>query len=338
MAKISLRAAKAEDLPRLRVLWRESFGEEHEAWFFRQCFVPGHVESSLVLLEDGIVQSMVFLLPAFWYSGAQDRYAPAPCLVGLATDPVRRHQNYAGWLVETACDFLVEKRGWRRLDAAAGQYAGAFFREAGVLVGGERRRKTFGAADLPESCGVCRRSSSEAYERRREKFLQGRSHVVLGPALTALQWELAERSGGGLFQITLPGGETACAIAFKKGGTAVIRELLGGGRAGTGGDGSAGAGIGDRTVRVQYAARHVAPDGLLCQDGAARGISGLRTTLDKKNGSAAGRTIFSYNSTPCIALCSGRCRTKQRKAPPPGLAEAQFFLISAIRVRGGHLQ
>ena len=78
MAKISLRAAKAEDLPRLRVLWRESFGEEHEAWFFRQCFVPGHVESSLVLLEDGIVQSMVFLLPAFWYSGAQDRYAPAP--------------------------------------------------------------------------------------------------------------------------------------------------------------------------------------------------------------------------------------------------------------------
>ena len=109
MAKISLRAAKAEDLPRLRVLWRESFGEEHEAWFFRQCFVPGHVESSLVFLEDGIVQSMVFLLPAFWYSGAQDRYAPAPCLVGLATDPVRRHQNYAGRLVETACDFLVEK-------------------------------------------------------------------------------------------------------------------------------------------------------------------------------------------------------------------------------------
>ena len=92
---------------------------------------------------------------------------------------------------------------------------------------GSAAEKTFGAADLPESCGVCRRSSSEAYERRREKFLQGRSHVVLGPALTALQRELAERSGGGLFQITLPGGETACAIAFKKGGTAVIRELLG---------------------------------------------------------------------------------------------------------------
>lgn len=227
MAKISLRAAKAEDLPRLRVLWRESFGEEHEAWFFRQCFVPGHVESSLVLLEDGIVQSMVFLLPAFWYSGAQDRYAPAPCLVGLATDPVRRHQNYAGWLVETACDFLVEKGAGGVWTLLPDNTLELFFAKQGFWSVGSAAEKTFGAADLPESCGVCRRSSSEAYERRREKFLQGRSHVVLGPALTALQRELAERSGGGLFQITLPGGETACAIAFKRGGTAVIRELLG---------------------------------------------------------------------------------------------------------------
>ena len=90
MAKISLRAAGVEDLPRLRELWRKRFGEENEAWFFQHCFVPEHVESSLVLLEDGVVQSMVFLLPAFWYSGTQDRYAPAPCLVGLATDPACR--------------------------------------------------------------------------------------------------------------------------------------------------------------------------------------------------------------------------------------------------------
>ena len=147
--------------------------------------------------------------------------------MGLATDPVRRHQNYAGWLVETACDFLVEKGAGGVWTLLPDNTLELFFAKQGFWSVGCAAEKTFGAADLPESCGVCRRSSSEAYERRREKFLQGRSHVVLGPALTALQQELAERSGGGLFQITLPGGETACAIAFKKGGTAVIRELLG---------------------------------------------------------------------------------------------------------------
>lgn len=143
MAKISLRAAKAEDLPRLRVLWRESFGEEHEAWFFRQCFVPGHVESSLVLLEDGIVQSMVFLLPRSGTAARRIAMPRRPAWWGWRRDPVRRHQNLCWLAGGNGLRFPGGKRGWRRLDAAAGQYAGAFFREAGVLVGGERRRKNF---------------------------------------------------------------------------------------------------------------------------------------------------------------------------------------------------
>ena len=227
MAKISLRAAGVEDLPRLRELWRKSFGEENEAWFFQHCFVPEHVESSLVLLEDGVVQSMVFLLPAFWYSDTQDRYAPAPCLVGLATDPACRHQNYAGWLVETACDFLVEKGAGGVWTLLQDNTLELFFSMQGFWTLGHAAEEPFLETDLPDCSGICRRSPPEAYERLREKLLQGRDHVVLGPALTALQRELAERSGGGLFQVALPLGGTACAIAAKAGGTAVIRELLG---------------------------------------------------------------------------------------------------------------
>ena len=50
---IRLRAAREEDLPRLRALWRESFGNEPLfARLTETCFVPGQVQSSLVLLED----------------------------------------------------------------------------------------------------------------------------------------------------------------------------------------------------------------------------------------------------------------------------------------------
>ena len=182
MAKISLRAAKAEDLPRLRVLWRESFGEEHEAWFFRQCFVPGHVESSLVLLEDGIVQSMVFLLPAFWYSGAQDRYAPAPCLVGLATDPVRRHQNYAGWLVETACDFLVEKGAGGVWTLLPDNTLELFSRSRGSGRWGAPQKKLSGPR-------ICRRAAACAAEVLRRHMSGGVRNSCKGAAM----WSSARR-------------------------------------------------------------------------------------------------------------------------------------------------
>ena len=106
---IKLRAARETDLPRLKTLWRASFPDcAADTYFFEHCFVPGHVESSLVLLMDGKIQSMVFFLPTFWYDEAHG-YGPAPCLVGLATDPDCRRRQYASWLVETACDFMVEK-------------------------------------------------------------------------------------------------------------------------------------------------------------------------------------------------------------------------------------
>ena len=84
-AKLKLRAARIWDLPRLRALWRMGFpGGISDEYFFAHCFVPDHVESSLVLLEDGMIQSAVYFLPTFWYD-REDRYMPVPCLVGLST-------------------------------------------------------------------------------------------------------------------------------------------------------------------------------------------------------------------------------------------------------------
>ena len=65
---IKLRAGRVWDLPRLRTLWREGFPHSvSDEYFFEHCFAPDHVESSLVLLEDGMIQSAVYFLPTFWY-------------------------------------------------------------------------------------------------------------------------------------------------------------------------------------------------------------------------------------------------------------------------------
>ena len=221
---IRLRAAREEDLPRLRALWRESFGSgQLFARLTETCFVPGQVQSSLVLLEDDVIRSMVFFLPTFW-SDAQKGCAPAPCLVGLATDGARRHQKYASWLVETACDFMVEKGAGAVWTLLPDEGLELFFSMQGFWTLPRPKAGRWRAADLPGGASV-RRAAPAEYDRVRERLLHGVNHAVAGPLVTAWQRELAEQKGGGMFLVRA-GGEEGCALATADGGAVQVRELL----------------------------------------------------------------------------------------------------------------
>ena len=224
-AAIKLRAARETDLPRLKTLWRECFPDAAAgACFFERCFVPGHVESSLVLLIDGEIKSMVFFLPTFWYDESHG-YGPAPCLTGLATAAKCRRKSYASWLVETACDFMVEKGAgavWTLLPDDALEL---FFSMQGFWTMPRSAVRAWEAAALPKSMGTIRRAEPEEYECRREKLLQGKNHIVAGNLVAALQRDIAERGGGGMFLLELPDG-IACAIARMQGDTVRVEELL----------------------------------------------------------------------------------------------------------------
>ena len=221
---IRLRAAQEEDLPRLKELWREAFDEDligtHQ---FETCFVPDQVQSSLVLLEDDVIRSMAFFLPTFWYD-TEKGYSPAPCLVGLATDRTRCHRKYASWLVETACDFMVEKGAggvWTLLQDDALEI---FFSMQGFWTMPDAGLQTFAAAELPGGAEICRTQPAE-YDRVRERLLHGCNHVVMGPVVTAWQRELAERGSGGMF-LARVGGEEACVLATVCGDTVHVHEIL----------------------------------------------------------------------------------------------------------------
>lgn len=225
-AQLKLRAAREGDLPRLRALWRQNFpGGVSDTFFFDRCFAPDHVESSLVLLEDGMIQSAVYFLPTFWYDAAGDRYLPAPCLVGLSTAKERVHKQYASWLVETACDFLVEKGAggvWTLLPDDALEL---FFSMQGFWTMPAREHFVIERSTLPEASGEIHRVEPEDYEKMREILLRGKSHVVSGDMVASIQRDMAERAGGGMFLMDAD-GVPVCAIAEKAGDDVELQELL----------------------------------------------------------------------------------------------------------------
>ena len=224
-AQLKLRAGRVWDLPRLRALWRMNFPNSvSDDYFFDHCFVPDHVESSLVLLEDGLIESVVYFLPTFWYDES-DKYMPTPCLVGLSTAKDRRHKQYASWLVETACDFMVEKGAGGVWTLLPDDELELFFTMQGFWTMPAREHFVIERGTLPEAFGEIHRVEPEDYEKMREILLRGKNHVVSGDMVASIQRDMAERAGGGMFLMDAD-GVPVCAIAEKSGDDVELQELL----------------------------------------------------------------------------------------------------------------
>lgn len=229
MERIKLRAGKEKDLPRLYTLFQRAFPERGAADLFLQtCFVPGRVENNLVLLDDDGVESALLFLPTFYYDGDTDEYAPAPYLAFLATNEEKRRRGYAGWLVETACDFLREKGAgavWT-ISPGIATMSDLFFVRRGFWRMDATRCDSVSADAFPVAHGTIRRAAAEEYDGVRERILRGRSHIVYGAETVSFLQHNIERHGGGLFILEMDGG-AACAAAFPcGGGTVRVCELL----------------------------------------------------------------------------------------------------------------
>ena len=223
---IQLRAAREEDLPRLKQLWQKTVSIPlHCDTFFAQCFVPDQVQSGLVLLEDGVVQSMTVLLPTFWYDAEMDRYGPAPYVMTVATDEDRRHRKYGSWVLETACDFMVEKGAAALWTVLPDPSLELFFTAQGFWDLAKRPALSWDRKELSAAEGRLSRAEPEEYEAVREKILRGKSHIVAGSLLTALQRDLAEHGRGGMFCGELE-DQPVCILAVRQGDTVEIAELL----------------------------------------------------------------------------------------------------------------
>ena len=222
---IEMRPSKLEELGRQRELWKGAFGDSdgYIDLFYQTAAGP---EDVLVLLEDGVLHSML-ALPPVELALPDGTAASSAYVYALATDPAARGRGYGRMLLRYV-DFYLRERGVDCVTVvpaeeslhrffASVDFAEAFAARWAELPGG-------GAAEAPPGDGVFPVDAAE-YGALRETLLAGAFHVKYGGGLLAFQAGASRLSGAGLYRLRVD-GVTGCAAAEYGGGRLTVKELL----------------------------------------------------------------------------------------------------------------
>ncbi len=214
--------ARREEWPRLIKLWQAAFGDG-EAFiqgFFERWGSPDRL---LVLREDGVVMSMLALLPMEGVTAAGER-ALLPYVYALATDPEQRGKGWAKKLLDYAADRAGDMGAAGICTVPAEPSLHNFFASAGYGECFAARRQTVPLTS-PTAGGEVRGVGAAEYAELREELLTGVPHGAWDGELTAIQEGFSQSSGGGLYRLELE-GQTGCAAVERHGALAVAKELL----------------------------------------------------------------------------------------------------------------
>lgn len=223
---IEIRPSLPQEEGGLRALWRTVFGDEEDYidWFYRcGCCAP---EDALVVAEDGVPVTMLYLLPMTLVSSAGAR-TEARYVYALATHPARRELGYGRRLLRYA-DRVMEERGLHCLTVVPAQPSlHRFFGSTGFRPCFSCRTACYTAGELgdPRPGDTLTAAGAAAYNRARDALLAGENRVCYSEAMIRFQEGGSRMSGGALCLLEL-GGRPACAAVELSGGTAVCKELL----------------------------------------------------------------------------------------------------------------
>ena len=220
-----LRCARPEETSRLKVLWKLAFGDEDACidFFFAQNY---HPEDMLVLLEDGVVMTMLYLMPLTLRGPSFT--ASSHYVYALATHPDARQRGYGRQLLLFA-DQELGRRGDDCITVVPAQPSlHKFFATVGFSECFASRLDEIPDAMMPDAApgaDVCLVSPSD-YNALRRALLDGGWYVDYPDELIAFQAGLSRMSGAGLYRLALE-GETGCAaVEYTDEDTVVIKELL----------------------------------------------------------------------------------------------------------------
>lgn len=230
---VETRRARAEELPRLKELWKTAFGdgEVFLERFFREYAAP---EQVLTLCEDGAPAAMLVLLPQTLT--AEGKGEALPYIYALTTRPDCRGKGYAGRLMEYAGE-LARAQGADKISTVPAQeslhrfFGGEGFREGFVTWEG-----TFSVEELPPAEGKAEPVTAEEYGALREEILEKLPHLSYPETQLRLQEMICHMSGGGLYRLEIAGRKGCAAVEVLDEGAVLAKELLcpGGALAGAG--------------------------------------------------------------------------------------------------------
>ncbi|WP_294546942.1 GNAT family N-acetyltransferase [uncultured Pseudoflavonifractor sp.] len=223
---VEIRPSNAEELKDQKALWKAAFGDD-EAYidlFYRTCAKPQDI---MILTEDGVLRSMLALLPLELELPDGERLSSA-YVYALATDPNARKQGHGRALLRYSELYLRE----RDVDcitvvpAEAGLFK--FFETVDFTdCFSTRKLELLESMIPPAPAGSCLEAvGAAAYGGLRERLLAGTFHTQYGEALLAFQEGVSHLSGGGLYRVVIDGREGCAAVEYTGNSSLVIKELL----------------------------------------------------------------------------------------------------------------
>lgn len=220
-----LRFSRPEETPRLKELWKLAFGDEDSCIDF--FFTGGyHPEDMLVLLEDGVIVTMLYLMPLS-LRGPQFT-ANAHYVYALATHPNARQKGYGRQLLAFA-DEELRRRGDDCITVVPAQPSlHKFFATVDFSECFSTRLEEVPADLVPAAVPGAEVTvlTPQDYNILRRSLLDGEWYVDYDDCLMIYQAGLSQMSGAGLYRLELE-GETGCAaVEYADEDTVVIKELL----------------------------------------------------------------------------------------------------------------
>ena len=222
MNDYEIRCPDMTDVPELKKLWKDVFGDSHECidGFFSRYFRP---EMTKIIRYLGKLAGMAYILPCggYFYSGAINSCA---MIYAVATAEKYRGRGF-GTAVTDAARRQAEKMGFSAVTLVPAEpELFRFYDKLGFKTAFYIDEYTFTYA---ENCGVhLLPADAGEYGAVCERMLRGKNHIAVD--LTALEHQkfLCRICGGDLALIEY-GGETAGCICWEMDGEkALIKEYI----------------------------------------------------------------------------------------------------------------
>lgn len=222
---IEIRPATPEETARQKELWKLAFGDDDS--YIDYFYTHADVSQVLVLLEDGVVWTMVALYPVT-LSLPDGRRVSSAYIYALATHPEARKKGY-GRFILSYVDFYLKEKGMDCVTIVPAEVSlHRFFGTTGF----EECCSTRKVELLPSMIGPAAEGdlmepvTPDTYGTMREELLSGSLHVTYSNALLAYQQGLSQMAGGDLFRLSVSGAEGVAAAEYLDDDTVLVKELV----------------------------------------------------------------------------------------------------------------
>lgn len=222
---IEIRPARPEEIPRQKELWKLAFGDDDA--YIDYFYAHGEESQVLLLLEDGVVWTMVALFPVT-VTLPQGESLSSAYIYALATHPDARKKGFGRFILNYV-DFYLQESGKDCVTIVPAEPSlYKYFATTGFEPTFSTRKVEL-LRDMvarPGEGDTITPVSPAEYNALREQLLDGNLRVTYSEALIAYQQGLSRMERGDLFHLTVSGKEGLAAAEYLDEDTVLVKELL----------------------------------------------------------------------------------------------------------------